>query len=76
MIKVNKKLIWDYDFSEDEYSTEEFKCWYIARVLMRGGIYDVRNLGIDTIREYLPKLHLPERIRKFWEWYFSETEHI
>ena len=37
--KVNKTLIWDYDF-EGKYETEEFKKWYLARVLSRGTASD------------------------------------
>lgn len=32
---INKNLIWDYDF-EGKYETEEFRKWYIARVLTSG----------------------------------------
>ena len=33
---VNKSLIWDYDFSEEDYGTEEFRRFYVGRVLARG----------------------------------------
>lgn len=68
--KINKTLIWDYDF-EGKYETEEFKKWYLARVLSRGGASDIREMGFETIRDYLPVLNLPGRIRRFWEWYFA-----
>lgn len=67
--QINKNLIWDYKFSPDEYKTEEFKKWYIARVLTRGGIDDLRSLGIGTIEEYLPKIFLPRATKEFWEYY-------
>lgn len=71
---INQKLIWDYDFSEADYETEAFKEWYVARVLTRGGIDDIRNIGIQTIKGYLLRIHLPKKIREFWEWYFNRNE--
>ena len=67
---VNKTLIWDYDFKGD-YDSEEFKKWYISRVLSCGTKDDIRQLGITTIKQYFSGLNLPNRIRQFWEWYFN-----
>lgn len=66
---INEKLIWDYDF-KGKYDTEEFRKWYVSRVLSCGTKDDLRQLGITTIRQYFPVLNLPNRIRQFWEWYF------
>ncbi|MBM4166613.1 MAG: hypothetical protein FJ218_06825 [Ignavibacteria bacterium] len=68
---VNKNYLWDYDWKEEQYDTEEFKCWYIARVLSRGTMKDIRDIGIPLIREYLPQIHIPRRIREHWEFAFS-----
>ncbi|MFQ6084454.1 MAG: hypothetical protein ACE5WD_14010 [Candidatus Aminicenantia bacterium] len=75
--KINKSLIWDYDF-EGKYETEEFKKWYLARVLTRGTAKDIREIGFDIIKEYLPFLNLPRKVREFWVWYFilEENESI
>lgn len=69
-IKINKTLIWDYDF-EKKIGTEEFNRWYISCVLTRGTARDIRAIGFKTIREYLPSLNLPRRIKEFWIWYFN-----
>lgn len=69
-MKVNRQLVWDYPPDVPE-GDEGFRRWYVARVLSRGGIDDVRALGFEIIREYLPKVVLPRRIREFWEWYFG-----
>lgn len=72
-VKIDRRLVWDYpaDVAEDD---EAFRRWYVARVLTRGGIENVRELGLETIREYLPHIVLPRRIRDFWEWFLrSET---
>lgn len=67
-MKINRQLVWDYpaDVSPED---EGFRRWYVARVLTRGGIEDIRAMGLETIREYLPGIVLPRRIREFWEWY-------
>lgn len=76
-LPINEKLIWDYDIPPDAQENEAFREWYIGRVLVRGGDNDLRGIGFETIHTYLPRLILPERIREFWEWYFSlpEVEH-
>lgn len=69
-MQINKTLLWDYDFA-GKYNTEEFKRWYIARVLSCGTKKDLGLLGMRTIKQYLPKLNLPEKIKRFWLWYFQ-----
>jgi len=71
--KINRTLIWDYDF-EGRYDSEEFKRWYISRVLSCGTKEDIRNIGIETIRQYFTQLNLPTKIREFWEWYFNYAD--
>jgi hypothetical protein len=71
-VKVNRRLIWDYP-REAPGDDEAFRRWYVARVLTRGGIEDVRAVGLETIREYLPSIVVPHRIREFWEWFFGPT---
>ncbi|MDI6767288.1 MAG: hypothetical protein QME52_10745 [Bacteroidota bacterium] len=75
-MKVNKNLLWDYDWKKSEFESEEFKCWYIARVLMRGTMKDIRDVGIPLIKEYLPKITVSLRIREYWEFYFSRPSAI
>ncbi|MBI2554574.1 MAG: hypothetical protein HYV92_09210 [Candidatus Rokubacteria bacterium] len=69
-MKINRHLVWDYpaDIPEDD---EAFRRWYVARVLTRGGIDDVRAVGLETIREYLPQIVIPRRVREFWERFFG-----
>ena len=64
-MNVNKLLLWDYDWKEEQYETEEFKCWYIARVLSRGTMEDVRGVGIQRIKEYLPKIQISKKVRDY-----------
>lgn len=68
-MKINRQLVWDYP-TEVKEQDESFRRWYVARVLTRGGIEDIRALGLDAIREYLPQIVLPQRVREFWEWFF------
>ena len=63
---VNKSLIWDYDL-KGRYDTPEFEKWYIARILSCGRMEDLRQIGINVIKEHFPQLNLPLRIKKFWE---------
>ena len=70
-LKINPNLIWDYDIPSQRLQTEAFRRWYVARVLMRGGVQDIRDVGLRTILHYLPLISVPARIRAFWKWYFE-----
>ena len=72
-MKINPNLIWDYAIPSKKNQDEAFRRWYIARVLVRGGVKDIRALGVRTIRHYLPRVSVPARIRAFWEWYFESA---
>ena len=69
--KINSDLIWDYQFNAEDYETDAFKEWYIARVLRRGNISDIKEIGLENIYRYLPAITVPLQIREFWEWFFS-----
>lgn len=67
-MKIKKEFIWDYSFTDADYETEAFKKWYISRVLVRGNKQDIQDIGHALIREYLPQITLPARLREYWEW--------
>ena len=69
--KVNRSLIWDYDFTEADYGTEAFLRFYVGRVLTAGSDDDLRAIGLARVRRYLPDLDIPREKREFWEWYFA-----
>ncbi|MCK4453232.1 hypothetical protein KAT67_08715 [candidate division WOR-3 bacterium] len=72
-IPVNEKLIWDYDWSEQEYKTEKFFKWYLARVLSNGTAEDLKNIDFTLINKYLSNIiGIPRFVRSFWEWYLGE----
>jgi uncharacterized protein (UPF0248 family) len=70
-IKVNKNLIWDYSFKEEDYKTEDFFFWYISRVLNNGNSKDVKTIPLDIIKDNLSKLNLSQKVKYFWYWYFN-----
>lgn len=70
-MQFDPRFIWDYDRTALDPEDEDIQRWYVARVLSRGTLADVRALGIDTIRRTLPSLVLPATIRHFWETYFA-----
>ena len=73
-IPVNEKLIWDYDWKEEDYKTERFFKWYLARVLTYGTAYDLQHIPFEIIKKYLPELNIPRRVAKFWFKYFNMKE--
>jgi hypothetical protein len=72
-MKINPNLIWDYTIPEARRQDEAFRRWYVGRVLQRGGVQDIRSLGVSVIRRYLPQVSVPKRIRAFWKWYFKSV---
>ncbi len=64
-IPVNKDLIWDYEWKEEEYRTEKFLKWYLARVLTYGTAKDLQYIDFEIIKEYLSRLNIPSHIYEF-----------
>lgn len=73
-MKINEKLIWDYEFNAKERQRDPFRRWYLVRVLTHGGIDDIRAVGLKIIHDELPRLFLPKKILGFWQWFFSLPE--
>ncbi|MDZ7261284.1 MAG: hypothetical protein ONB05_04160 [candidate division KSB1 bacterium] len=69
-IPVNEKLIWDYKFRPEEFPTERFFKWYLARVLDNGNSKDLAQIPFKVIQKYLSHLRISKDVRNFWEWYF------
>jgi hypothetical protein len=74
VLPINPDLVWDYEIPDDEHQDEAFRRWYVGRVLTRGQMRDIQDLGLRTIHAYLPDLILPVRIRRFWQWYFDRPD--
>ncbi len=75
-MKFNKDLIWDYDLTEKDLEREQVREWYVARVITKGNWNDIHDLGLDMIKKYLPKVKIPQKLREFWEWYFTQGEKL
>ncbi|MFH1859902.1 MAG: hypothetical protein ABH870_02645 [bacterium] len=73
-INVNKRLIWDYPWKEDEYQSSNFFNWYLSRVLNNGTYIDIRQIPLSIIREYLDKLNLSRKVEDFWKRYLGSRE--
>ena len=72
-IEVNPGLLWDYDFSPNEVQEESLFIWYLGRLLERGTTAEVKNVPIEVVAQYLNRLSIPRRVRRFWEWYINEA---
>lgn len=65
-IPVNEALIWDYEWKEEDYRTERFFKWYLARVLSNGTAKELKNVDFKIIGKYLKQLNISRTIAKFW----------
>ena len=71
-MKVNRRLLWDYDFPEGTLQSEAFRKWYLARALSSGSAQDIREAGgAEAVRRCFPSLHLPLEIERLWSWYLK-----
>ena len=50
------------------------KRWYIEKVLTHGRTEDVADLDWGEVKTLLPRLRLPERVRRLWENYFASEK--
>ena len=71
-IPVNEKLIWDYRFESQDFQTESFFKWYLARVLDHGTARDVAQIPYEIIAKYIGRIRISRDVRVFWEWYFHQ----
>ncbi|MEQ8224685.1 MAG: hypothetical protein ABRQ37_20370 [Candidatus Eremiobacterota bacterium] len=71
-IKINKGLLWDHNFPEEQYKTEGFFLWYLSRVLNNGNSQDIKSIPLHIIKENLHRLRLSNKIKHFWHWIFDE----
>ena len=70
--RVSPRLIWDYDYTEEDLEKESFILWYIGRVLQNGTLKEIKEIGFEQVYQALPALWLPYRVKHFWEFYFSQ----
>lgn len=72
-IKPKRYIIWSTNKEIDLDDPYQRKI-YIEEVLSHGRTEDISELDWEEIKELLPQLNLPERIRKFWEDYFENCK--
>ena len=71
-MKINRRLIWDYEFPPKSLESDSFKKWYLARVLSSGSAQDIRDAGgSEAVRRYFRQLHLPLETERLWSWYLE-----
>jgi hypothetical protein len=71
LLPINPELVWDFAMPDDGHQDEAFRRWYVARVLSRGRMEDVQDLGLQTIRwtGHIISVRLRIRLtRSFDEW--------
>ena len=72
-IEVNPALLWDYDFSPEQMQEEKFFIWYLGRLLDRGTAAEVKRIPTAVVAQYLERLSIPRRVRRFWQWYLNKA---
>jgi len=60
--KSNKKLLWDYQVSEEDLKEEKVFIFYLSRVLNNGNSADISELPLELIEKYIDKLCLSRKM--------------
>lgn len=71
-IKLDKRLVWDYQISEEDLKKEDVLIFYLSRLLNHGSFDDISRIPLELIKRYLGRLYLSGRVKKFWKWYLKE----
>ena len=66
-------VIWSCDPSRLDPDDPWTRRWWITQVLVHGRWDYVKALDWDEVRQLLPELRLPERVRGLWEYYFAHV---
>ena len=72
-IEVNPALLWDYNFKPEEIRGEQFFVWYLGRLLERGTKEEVKKVPLKVVADYLDRLAISSRVRRFWNWYLTSA---
>ncbi|MEW5806042.1 MAG: hypothetical protein AB1756_01615 [Acidobacteriota bacterium] len=72
-MKPKRYIVWSTNKEIDLNDPWQRK-WYIGEVLSKGRAEDIAELDWEEVKTLLPVLQLPERVRKFWEFYFESTK--
>ena len=69
-MKPKRYIAWSTDNInlDDPFQRE----WYYQQVLTKGRMSDIKELDWDEIKILLPRLKLPEDVRRLWEACFSD----
>ncbi|MDQ7054096.1 MAG: hypothetical protein Q9P14_14880 [candidate division KSB1 bacterium] len=73
-IEVNPALLWDHEFQPHQLRDEEFFIWYLGRLLEKGTAAEVKKIPLKVIGQYLDRLKISRRVRRFWQWYLHEMQ--
>jgi hypothetical protein len=73
LVRLKKKLLWDYQISEEDLKKEEVFIFYLSRVLNNGNFADVSEIPLELIEKHIDKLALSRKVRKFWDWYLGKS---
>jgi len=69
IVKLSKKLLWDYHISEEDLKKEGVFIFYLSRLLNNGNFGDISEIPLELIEKHIDKMCLSRKVRKFWEWY-------
>ncbi|MEW6675688.1 MAG: hypothetical protein AB1348_06790 [Nitrospirota bacterium] len=66
-----KHIVWFADIEKLNLNKKQDKKWWLAQVLQKGRIEDIKKLNIEDVEKFLDELYLPRFIKKLWEDYFE-----
>ncbi len=70
-MKNTGHIVWYADLDKLDLNDPWLKKWWVQQVLIHGRFEDINRLNFNEVKELLPSLRIPEKIKSLWEDYFN-----
>lgn len=64
-------IVWYADLDSLDMQDAWLRKWWISQVLIHGRMEDIRRLDLNEVKDMLPSLRIPGKIKSLWGDYFK-----
>ena len=70
-MKNTGHIVWYADLEKLDLNDPWLKKWWVQQVLIHGRFEDISLLNFNEVKELLPSLRIPKKIKSLWKDYFN-----
>lgn len=70
-MKNTAHIVWYADLDKLDLNDPWLKKWWVQQVLIHGRFEDISRLDFQEVKELLPSLRIPKKIKSLWKDYFD-----